>query len=241
MKRLLDSTRLLWLVYVALLLVVLPHTAWAFGQFEPQGWAWLGWVAAVAFEGAIAAFTWRLKETIEATPRHRDRWLRFRRRYLNVHSLGLLTAIGVSSAANWAHSVQFGQSFAVFGTYSVPPLLYSLAFGGILPLCSLLFARILADVRDVEAEADAELMAAKREANQLRRQLREAETRAAHAEQRFAAAGDLIARILSESKRDRILAASRQWPALPASAIAVIADASPSYVSEVLAREGQDA
>jgi hypothetical protein len=36
------------------------------------------------------------------------------------------------------------------GRYNVPPLLYSLAFGGILPLVSLMVARILANTVDKE-------------------------------------------------------------------------------------------
>ena len=61
-----------------------------------------------------------------------------------------------------------------------------------------------------------------------------AESRAITAEQRFAAAGDLFARLFAEEKRQRILAASERWPELPAASIAIIAGASPGYVSEVL-------
>lgn len=228
------TNKLLWIIYIALLGVLLPHTAWAFGQFEPAHMRWLGWVAAIAFEGAIAAFTWRLKENIENTPRHKSAWRRFRRRYLNIYSAGLVVAIAVSSAANWAHSVEFGASFAVFRDYSVAPILYSLAFGGILPLCSLLFARILADVAPAEHDDDSELAKARATIAEIRSDLRQAEARAATAEQRFAAAGDLVARLMAESKRDRILAAAERWPKLPAASIAVIAESSPSYVSEVL-------
>lgn len=243
------TTRLLWIIYLALLGVLLPHTAWAFGQFEPAGWRWLGWVAAIAFEGAIAAFTWRLKEAIESTPNHRSWRLRFRRRYLNAHAAGLVVAIAVSSAANWAHSVEYGQAFAVFGEYGIPPIIYSLAFGGILPLCSLLFAHILADVGAVEVEEDPALVKARATAAELRKALRQAERQrdeafeaAIAAEQRFDAAGDLFARLMAESKRERILAAAGRWPELPAASIAVIAESSPSYVSEVLAAgNGHDA
>ena len=43
-----------------------------------------------------------------------------------------------------------------------------------------------------------------------------------------------MAQLFAAEKRQRILAVSEQWPRLPASAVAIIADASPSYVSEVL-------
>ena len=46
-----------------------------------------------------------------------------------------------------------------------------------------------------------------------------------------------MASLLAESKRERIQAAARQWPQLSPAAIAVIAAASPSYVSEVLVSE----
>ena len=61
-----------------------------------------------------------------------------------------------------------------------------------------------------------------------------AEARARAAEQRFATAGDLCARLLAEEKRQRILAAAERWPELPAASIAISASASPGYVSEVL-------
>ena len=234
------TNRLLWLIYLALLGVLLPHTAWAFGMFEPDGWQGLGWIGATAFEGAIAALTWRLKQAIESTKRAKG-WRRFRLCYLNVYSAGLLAAVAVSSAANWAHAVQFGRAFAVFGDYAISPAVYSVAFGGILPLCSLLFARILADAPLTDEEANPELESAKAQLTDVRRQLRQAEldrtgaeARADAAEQRFAAAGDLFALLFGDEKRQRILAARQTWPRLPVSAIALITDTSRSYVSEVL-------
>lgn len=224
------STRLVWGVYLALLAVLLPHTAWAFGQFEPAGWTWLGWVAAFAFEAAIAALTWRLKERIEATPKYRAGLIWLRRlhfRYLNVYGLGLIVAIGVSGAANWAHAVEFGRSFAVFARYSVPPVAYSVAFGAILPACSLIFARVLADVQETEHEIDDEFA-------QLRRERRQAERRITELSARLNEAEDVLRIVAGGDKRQRILAIKAQWPALPNSAVAIMAESSPSYVSEVL-------
>ncbi len=51
------------------------------------------------------------------------------------------------------------------------------------------------------------------------------------AEGHIAAAGDLVARLFAEDFR---LAAAERWPELPAASIAIIANASPGYVSEVL-------
>ena len=227
------STILLWAVYLALLGVLLPHTAWAFGQFEPARWIGLGWIAAIAFEGAIAAFTWRFKERIEATPGYRSGnvpWRKFKHRYLHVYSLGLLVAIGVSSLANWAHSVEYSQAFTVFDRYRIPPLLYTIAFGAVLPMCSLLFARILADVQDGEQEVNEEAAELKRANSELRRELKAAEAKLVRAE----GAARLLLELTAEDKAQRILAASNQWPNLSQVALAQIAGASPSYVSQVL-------
>lgn len=233
------STVVLWAVYLALLGVLLPHTAWAFGQFEPLGAAGLGWIAAIAFEGAIAAFTWRLKERIERTPRYTAgnvRWRKFSHRYLNIYSVGLLVAIGVSSLANWAHSVEFGGNFTIFTKYSVPPLLYTLAFGAILPMCSLLFARILAEVQESEVEPNAELAEVKRANADLHRQLAESERRLVRAED----AAKLLMDLTAEDKARRILAASQQWPGLSQALIAQLTGASPSYVSQVLSGDSEE-
>jgi hypothetical protein len=236
----------------------LPHTAWAFRQFEPQGWAWVGWVAAFAFEAAIAAFTWRLKQLIETTPNYRARivWLRrFKYRYFSPYGLGLFAALIISAVANWAHAVEFGQEFAVFARYSVPTWAFSVGFGAILPLISLLFARVLAEAQDTEEEANQDLVEAKGTIKELRKQLKEAEAartsaekqaeedriiaerKIYEAEQRFAAVGELVARLFAEEKKQRILAARTQWPQLPAASIAIIAESSPSYVSEVLSSD----
>jgi hypothetical protein len=161
--------------------------------------------------------------------------------YLNAYAAGLFLALAVSALANFAHAVEYSRDFAIFGRYNVPPLLYSLTFGAILPLVSLLFARILGDTAAAEATADPELIRAKQTIMELRGELDAAEARIADtearatmAEQRFAAAGDLISRLFAEEKRQRILAAAERWPELPAASIAIIASASPGYVSEVL-------
>jgi hypothetical protein len=249
------SNILLWTIYLALLAVLLPHTAWAFGRFESPNSSWLNipwglvtaWAAAFAFEAAIAALTHKLAKHIEATPRYSAGrvWLRrLSYQYLNAYSAGLLVAVGVSILANFGHAVEYGQDFAIFDRYNVPPLLYSLAFGGILPLVSLMFARILANTAEAEFEVNPELTQAKQTIRKLRSDLEETkehfaetEARANAAEERFAAAGELVARLFAEEKRQRILAAAEHWPELPASSIAIITSASPGYVSEVLKGE----
>jgi hypothetical protein len=247
----------MWFIYLALLAVLLPHTAWAFSRFEPQAEGWLGvpwglitaWAAAFAFEAAIAALTHRLANRIMITPRYtagRVLLRRFSYQYLNAYAAGLLVALAVSALANFAHAVEYGREFAIFGQYSISPLLYSVTFGGILPLVSLLFARILGDTAGTEAASNPELTKAKQTIKELQSELdaaeariADAESRAITAEQRFTAAGDLFVRLFAEEKRQRILAASERWPELPAASIAIIASASPGYVSEVLKAEGE--
>jgi hypothetical protein len=230
------TNRILWLVYLALLGVLLPHTAWAFNHFEPIGimGTATAWAAAFAFEAAIATFTHKLARHIEKVPQHKDAWLRWRKRYLNAYSVGLVLAMGISALANLAHAVQFGVTLAIFGEWGIPFAVYAVAFGGILPLCSLLFARVLSNVAEAEAVPNEELDAAKATIRELRSTLRTTEQRAQAAEQRFDAIGDLAARLFASEKRQRILAAYQRWPELPTSTIAVITESSPSYVSEIL-------
>ncbi len=131
--------------------------------------------------------------------------------------------------------------YCVLAQYKIPRLLYSLAFGGIMPRVSLMFARILANRVDGEAGANPELVKAKQtnkelwsESEAVEDHLANAEARANAAEQRFAAAGDLVTRLFAEEKPQRIPAAAERWPELPSASVAIIAGASPGYVSEVL-------
>ena len=36
------SSKMFWIIYLALLAVLLPHTAWAFARFESPATGWLG-------------------------------------------------------------------------------------------------------------------------------------------------------------------------------------------------------
>lgn len=190
------------------------------------------------------ALTHKLAKRIETTPRHTSGNVFFRRlsfQYLNSFGAGLLVALVVSVLANFGHTVEFGQDSAIFTQYDVSTLIYSLAFGGILSLASLLFARILADTVEVESGSNPELSQTKLTNKRLKEELRAveekvlfSEKRALDAERRLNATGDLVARLFAEEKRQRILGAAERRPQLPASSIAVISEASPSYVSDVL-------
>lgn len=243
---------LLWLIYGLLLTVLLPHTAWAFAKGEAQqagpfGIYWgivTAWMAAAVFELVIGAMTHKLAVHISATPRHKGTAERFRKRYLNVYSFGLLLAWLVSTYANLAHAVEFGQEIKFFAQWGWPTWTYSVAFGAILPTASLLFAWVLSSVIEQDAaepEANHDLDKAKRDIADLKDQLRQAETRrseaearAQEAETRFQAAGDIFVMLTQGPKRERVLIAARRWPEMPRSGIALLTETSPSYVTEVL-------
>jgi hypothetical protein len=207
----------------------------------------------------IAALTYELSRHIESMPKiiytrkakfHPAlKWFPvFAYRYLNIFSLGLVGFTGISMLGNLAHAVEFGQQLKIFGQWNISFGLYAAAFGGALPLANLFFARILSNVTDDEDATNPELEAAKAENKDLRRQVKDAEGREqqtearlrqtehalSESEARFQAAGDLMRLLFSPEKRDRIIAAKRQWPQLTGAAIALMTDSKPSHVSEVL-------
>lgn len=232
--------RVLWLIYGALLAVLLPHTAWAFGRFEVTGAGWMGirwgmlvaWFAAAAFELAIAALTHKLSEHITNTSSRRKHAWRYR--YVNAFSAGLIFCMVISGVANWSHAVEFGQAFTAYSIWPGFGILFPIGFGAVLPLISLLFARILANVNEIEQEENEALMRVRVELTETKRVLKSAEQRALIAEQRFGAAGDLLVKLLDGSKQEKIMAAARLFPQLPQRSIALIADTSPAYVSQTL-------
>jgi hypothetical protein len=106
---------------------------------------------------------------------------------------------------------------------------------------SLTFARVLSNVVETEAEEDPAVTELKNRYGELRRRLTENErelsaekTERRKAEERYAALGDLVVKLFADDKRQKIIAARMLWPRLPGSAIALIAESAPSYVSEVL-------
>ena len=198
---------LLWIIYLCLLGVLLPHTAWAFSQFEPSGALWVAWLAALFFEATIAALTYRLSQRISEKGRKK-----FAYRYLNPYALGLVISIAVSTAANLAHAVQFANDMRIVSEWNIPLGLYAFAFGAILPVSSLVFAWVLSTEDKSEIKDSDDLKAAKLEVTNIRRQLRTAEKRAETAELRYGAAGDILVKLVADEKKQRILAAKQLWP-----------------------------
>jgi hypothetical protein len=200
-------------------------------------------LAAFTFEAAIAVLTHKLSEHITRTPKSKRGRDRFVYQWVNGFSFMLIAATSISMLANLAHAVEFGSSLVIFVEWGIPPILYSVAFGGALPLISLGFANVLSNVTESEDAPNPELITLMEKEKSVRLQLRESEQqrriaddRARIAEERFGAMGDLVNHLFGEDKRQRIITARRQWAGLPNSAIAVIADSSPAYVSEVLSK-----
>jgi len=162
---------ILWLVYIAFLAVLLPHTAWTFQQFQQDKTGPLGWLLAVAFEITIAAVTHKLAEHITSTPKKYDIWQKFFYRFVNGYSAVLVVALVISSLTNLAYAVEFAGDLAVFARWGIPQSVYEFAFGAVLPFLSLGFALILSDMAETEQEDDPRLTAA----NETIRQLREAQ------------------------------------------------------------------
>lgn len=238
------TNKVLWIVYLSLLAVLLPHTAWAFQQFEPARTGWYifdnisltAWLAALAFEAAIAALTHKLSEHIEATKKGLKGRERFVYQYLNAYSIGLILSLCISSMANLAHAVQFGWQIKIFTDWKVPFGVYAFVFGAVLPLISYLFARVLSNETEQDAIEDPQLLQLRQDNSNLRKQLRDSQASEAAIRARLDAMGDVFVRLMSEDKKTRILAAAERWPKLPGSSIATITDTSGAYVSEVLSK-----
>lgn len=181
----LNPNLILWIIFLALLAVLLPHTAWWFSQFQDPKTITLfnisvrpglltAWFAALVFEGTIAAYTHKLAQHIESLPNYKDARKKFTERYLNAYGLILLIAWLVSTIANYAYALEFAEPVKLFTDTGLPVELGAGISGGILPLCSLLFARALSNVRETEPEqtqAEQELLAKNKDLNKTNREL----------------------------------------------------------------------
>lgn len=234
------TNNILWVVYLSLLAVLLPHTAWAFQQFEPPTWATIdgisvtAWLAAIAFEAAIAVFTHKLSKHIEQGKRGASGWTKFSYRYLNSYSFSLILSLGISSMANLAHAVQFGGAIKIFTDWNIPFGLYAVVFGAVLPCISYFFASVLSNEVQADETEDPAVIQLRSDNADLRKQLRESKQNEIRAQAQLSAMGDVFVRLISEDKKTRILAAVERWPKLTGAAIATITDTSGAYVSEVL-------
>ncbi len=222
---------ILWIAYIALLLVLLPHSAWAFSLVEPGGLTVfnahpLGWALALTFETTIAAMTWKLQQ-------YQGKKVKGRRRWLNGYSVSLVLFAGVSGLANWLHAEEFARVSATFAHYSLPSAAFSTLFGAALPVASLAFAAILAPDVNEDGE-NSELTQAKAEIREVRKQLAETNRMLTEANTQNAAMKEIALALFAPEVKVRIQAARAKWPTMPANGIAVLTGASAPYVSEVL-------
>lgn len=241
-KKLFNSYNLLRLVYIVFLIVLMPHTAWGFAQFQEDKTTanLLAWMLAFSVESVVYVFTHKLAEKLTRTRRAKGFWNQYHR-WANGYSIGLSVVLFISSIANFAYTVQFAGALTVFGEWGIPKGLYEFAFGAMLPFVSLVFALVLSQMADAETEANPELEAAKVAIVDLRRQLGETKRAAQDSEQarikaveRFETVTDIANIFLSDSKTERIKGIHSRWSGLPQSSIVILADSSPAQVSEVI-------
>lgn len=240
-KRMFSVYNLLWVVYFLFLGVLMPHTAWTFGQFQEDksGTNPLAWMLAFSVELVIAVFTHKLAEYLSS--RRRAKGWAILSKWVNGYSVGLFMVLVISSIANLAYAVQFSGDLAVFDRWKIPAEVYEFTFGAMLPFVSLVFALVLSKMADDEQDEDPKLSEAKNQVLELRQKLRESEQVRKTAEQerdkaieRFGTLTDIAAIFVQETKKERIAAIYRRWPSLNNSAIETLADASPAQVSEVV-------
>lgn len=233
--------KILWTAFIFLLLVLLPHTAWYFGHAEDQTAVMIpflnlsivpglitAWGAALAFESAIAIFTHLLAKHIEKTPNYTEWQKRAWRRYGNVYTVALFVSLLVSISANYRHALTFSQDVYI-----------AITTGAILPICSFLFARALANKTDSEPEpneAEREVNGKIREQNKT---IREQNTEIERLNTQLTAANAY--RTLFDETLDaaeRIRSAAQLFPNVSQNTIAQILNLSKSYVSTVFSENG---
>lgn len=140
---------LLFISYMFLLGVLLPHTAWMFSLFEASETTGLGWAAAIAFEITIAVLTYYLALRIAAVSLADDEekfGTRLKHELFNIPGLLLLGSVMISVVANWTHASEFANGLELFEQSVIIRIAYSFLFGAILPVCSFAYAYVLSQV-----------------------------------------------------------------------------------------------
>lgn len=244
------SNYALWVIFVALLMVLLPHTAWWFVQFQDprvvvvfgaavQPGVVMAWFAAAVFEGTIAAYTHKLSRHIEQTPNFKDAYKRFVARYVNSYGGILAIAWFVSTVANYAYALEYARPTRLFIETGLPVEIGAAISGGILPLCSALFARTLSNVRDGEQEVD-------ESEQEARNALREANRKIKGLNTELEEVNGLLSQVNvyrtlfdeSVSANERIHMATELLPDRSQSFYGQLLNVSKSYVSQVFSENG---
>lgn len=245
MNKYITIRNLLWVVYVALLAVLWPHTSWLFAQFEPQtgDGKLVSGLAAFAFECAIFGLTHKFVQRLETKTRKKG-WNKISYQYLNSYSIGLVVSLLVSGIANLAHAVEFSHPMVIFTWQIGVTYAFQIVFGATLPLVSFLFAWVISNATEEETEVDPALTDAKATIKALNKdlaviksELSFANERANNAEQQLIGASELVTRLFADKTETRILTIYEQWPELTYAAIAIMASCSSAYVSQVLGKQ----
>lgn len=250
--------KILWGAFLFLLVVLLPHTAWYFGQAEDTRVYMIGgyavqlgkvtaWAAAAAFESAVAIFTHLLAKHIEAVKvRGLTWWQKGWRQYGNVYTVALGAALLVSISANYKHAFVFSKDVYV-----------AITTGGILPVCSFLFARALAnrtesehEPDEVDREANIKLKEANRRVRELSEDVRRME---GEVNRRVQELTEVVRQKDEELNRlndyrtvfdgsadaaERIRRAVVLWPDVSQNALSQVLNISKSYVNDVVRQNG---
>jgi len=251
--------QVLWFIYIALLVAILPHTSWWFAKSHPVTDEVLSWILAIVFECGIFAFTHRIVTLVATANRKRQlekegkwafRWRRISAGYVNLSGLGLLVTSGVSGFANWSYAVEHGGNLAIYSApYMVSPLIYEFAAGGILPLVSFFFSYLLAEMMsEREAITIKKTSAISKREEKLREKYKALSDQHATRQKQIdqlradldaaltvsSGVGDLSG-LLSEQGKDRYLALRGLYSSqdVPAAWLAKLAGVSESYASQL--------
>jgi hypothetical protein len=150
------GTAVIWLVYVALLVVMLPHTQRAAARFEPENiiGAVSSFAFALVFELAYIVFMHGQVEHLKQNRRARANEAKSHhlwRKWGTAYSAALLVALIITFLANTWHTTSSVDSQNVYDVSM------AFVFGAVLPVMSILFASILARVDTFEIKIESDL------------------------------------------------------------------------------------
>lgn len=229
------SDRQATIIVIAAIVVSAPR--WAVALLAAEGFAlpgdWLRWwipvsaamsVGMAVVEGLAFSYVFTAWRNMKAKDRERNDMLL----WLALGSAAVFVAVLAPSIGASVRGVRLGEilanSWGLFGWASM------VALSTIAIVVSVGFAQ--KENNQAPTDPEIERLKAEKKAAEHRAEIAEAAANSANA--RFDAAGDMMRLLMSESKRDRILAARQRWPELPVTWLALVAGTSPSYTSEVL-------
>jgi hypothetical protein len=220
------TTFVIWGVWFMMMGVLLDHTAWGFSIFESptpsENKPLISWMGAIAIEAVQGAATHKLSIRLGAARRSRD-WKKRLSVYIGWDTFVIILAGFISGLANTAHAMEYyREDLRAFMDFNLPPMLYLIAFGTVLPVVSLAFAALLTKATAEDMEQTEEKSRLETNVRDLTKQLRKANR-----------VQEQLGGLLSGKAKERVLTLLNWKPDLEPSAIAKIAECSPTYVSNV--------